>query len=296
MFRGTEAEGIESYGLMKRLFEEQCEIVEDGKLRIRTPGEIGCDNMNNPSDPDSTYNGHKGQGYTAQVMETYSEVEHGEKTSPDIITYVAINKMTEMDSQAMKPALDEVEDRDVKPETLLADTPYGARANREDASGRGVEIVAPSQPPQNYKSGMLSVEHFELDANGFVVKCPAGRAPKTVNAMKDRIDARFEKSICAACELNHICPCGRQALKGRKPRLWYRYKRVERRDRLLYEQTTEFVDKYRWRAGIEATMSRLKHWLKLGNLRVRGRPAVSLALRFKALGLNVLRCAAFLTP
>jgi hypothetical protein len=295
MFRGTPAEEIESYGLMERVFEEQCEVVEEGNIRIRTPGEIGCGNMHNPSDPDSTYNGYKGQGYTAQVMETYTEAEHGRKTAPDIITYVAVNKMTEMDSQALKPALEEVDERGIKPETVVADTPYGANANREDASRRGVEIVAPSQPPKNYKSGMLSLEHFELDVNGFVVKCPAGHAPKTVNAMCDRIDARFEKSTCAACELRTRCPCGIQVGKGKKPRLWYRYKRVERRNRLLCQQTSEFLEKYRWRAGIEATISRLKNWLKLGNLRVRGRPAVALALRFKALGLNIFRCSAYLT-
>ena len=295
MFRGTSAEEMESFGLMKRLFDEQCEVVEDGNLKIKTPDEVSCDCMSNPSDPDSTYNGYKGQGYTAQLMETYTEDVHGEKTAPDIITYVNVNKMTEPDWKALKPALDEVEERGIKPGTVVADTSYGTIENREDASRRGVEIVAPSQPPKNYKSGKLSLEHFELDVNGFVVRCPAGHAPKTVNAMSNQIDAGFEKSVCAACELRDRCPCGMQVAKGRKPRLWYRYSRVERRKRLFYEKTSEFRQKYRWRAGIEATFSRLKNWLKLGNLRVRGRPAVTLALRFKALGLNILRCVDYLT-
>jgi hypothetical protein len=180
MFSGTSAEELESFKLMKRLFKEQCEIDEDGdgELRIKTPEEIGCNNMNNPSDPDSTYNGYKGQGYTAQLMESYNEAYDGEKPAPDIVTYVHLNKMTESDSRALKPALDEVEERGIKPEKVTADTPYGTAANRKDAAGRGVEIVAPSQPPKNYKSGRLSLEHFELDVNGFVVKCPAGHAPK----------------------------------------------------------------------------------------------------------------------
>jgi len=295
MFRGTSAEGMESFELMKRLFEEQCDVDEDGNLRIKTPDEMSSDHMSNPSDPDSTFNGYKGQGYTAQVMETYTEDEHGEKTAPDIITYVAVNKMTEPDSAALQPALDEVDERGIKPETVVADTSYGADANRVDASRRGVEVVAPTHPPKNYKSGMLSLEHFELDVNGFVVKCPAGHAPKSANAMSGRLDARFEKSTCAACELRNRCPCGIQAKKGKRPRLWYRYTRVERRKRLLYEKTAEFLEKYRWRAGIEATISRLKNWLKLGNLRVRGRPAVTLALRLKALGLNVFRSVPYLT-
>lgn len=248
MFRGTAAEDLESFALMKRVFVEQCEIEGGGKLRIKTPNEVGFENVNNPSDPDSTYNAHKGQGYTAQVMETYTEDEHGGKTAPDIITYVTLNKMTQMDSQALKPALDEVEVRGIKPEVVVADTPYGASANRNDASA---------------------------------------------NAMKNHMDARFDKETCKNCELAAVCPCGMQVGEGKKPRLWYRYSRVERRRRLLYERTDEFKDKYRWRAGIEGTISRLKNWLKLGNLWVRGRPAVSMALHFKALALNILRCAAY---
>jgi len=293
-FRGTAAEGTESFGLMKRVFEEQCEVEDDGKLRIKAPEEVGCENVNNPSDPDSTYNGYKGQGYTAQVLETYTEDVHGEKTQPDIITYVAINKMTQMDTQALKPALDEVEERGIKPEVVIADTPYGAYANRIEALNRGVEIVAPSQPLQQNENGKLSLEDFELDESGLVVKCPAGYAPKSTNAMKSHMDARFDKAICLSCDLRYHCPCGIQVVKGKKPRIWYRYSRVGHAGRLRYEKTDKFRDKYRWRAGIEGTMSRLKNWLKLDNLRVRGRPAVSLALRLKALGLNILRCAVYM--
>jgi len=294
MFRGGEVEGLNSFGLMNRLFDEQCAIEEDGNLRLKTTDEAGYDRMNNPSDPDATYSGYKGLGYTGQLMETYTEEAHGEKTAPGIITYVALNKMTERDSQALKPALDEVEERGLKPEKLLADTAYGAEANRDDASRRGVELIAPSCSPKYYREGRFSIEHFELDENGFVVKCPAGYAPKTVNAMKKQLDANFEKSICAACELRERCPCGIQASKGKSPRLWYRYTRIKRRNRLLNEQTDEFREKYKWRSGMEGTISRLKNWMKLGTLRVRGRPAVRLALLLKALGMNILNSVAYL--
>jgi len=294
MFGGTPAEDLESYKLLKRVFDEQCEVDEDDNLRIKPPGEMGGGHMSNPSDPDSTYNGYKGQGYPAQLMESYTEEEHGRKTAPDIITYVDVNKMTEPDSGAVEPALDEAEKRGIKPETLVADTAYGTDANRDEASRRGVEIVAPTQPPKNYKKGRLSLEHFELNEDGLVVNCPVGKSPKTVNAMSNQIDARFEKAVCAACELKDHCPCGIQVKKGRKPRLWYRPDRLKRRQQLLYEQTPQFREKYRWRAGIEATISRLKNWMKLGNLRVRGSPAVTMALRLKALSMNILRSVAYL--
>ena len=50
-------------------------------------------------------------------------------------------------------------------------------------------------------------------------------------------------------------------------------------------------EKYRWRAGIEGTNSHLKLDLGMDRLRVRGMKSVRLAVSFKALGLNIMRCA-----
>ena len=63
----------------------------------------------------------------------------------------------------------------------------------------------------------------------------------------------------------------------------------ERRKR---EQDAAFKERYRWRAGIEGTMSRLKHVLGMAALRVRGYAAVRYEAFMGALGLNILRCAA----
>ena len=49
---------------------------------------------------------------------------------------------------------------------------------------------------------------------------------------------------------------------------------------------------YRWRAGIEATMSRLKYQMNLAHLRIRGMPAMRYVVNLRALGLNIRRCAA----
>ena len=57
------------------------------------------------------------------------------------------------------------------------------------------------------------------------------------------------------------------------------------------EQTKEFKDRYRWRAGIEATNSHLKSDVGMARLRVRGMDSVRCAVMLKALGLNILKCA-----
>jgi hypothetical protein len=57
-------------------------------------------------------------------------------------------------------------------------------------------------------------------------------------------------------------------------------------------ETEAFKDRYRWRAGVEATMSEYDRRTGVKRLRVRGLKAVRYCATLKALGLNILRAAA----
>ena len=63
-----------SFKMLARVLHEQCNLTgdADNPVEIKTPKEIASDSLQNPSDPEATYSGHKGQGYQVQVMETYS--------------------------------------------------------------------------------------------------------------------------------------------------------------------------------------------------------------------------------
>ena len=81
-------------------------------------------------------------------------------------------------------------------------------------------------------------------------------------------------------------------MKLGKKAAYLRYDDKTRRiaNRRVYEQTREFTDRFRWRAGIEGTNSHLKSDVGAGRLRVRGIASVRFAVVLKALGLNILRC------
>ncbi len=67
-FAGTdEHAGRNTYKAMERIFYEQCEVHEE-KVRVRK--KTGGNVIQNPSDPDATYDGHKGPGYQVQISET----------------------------------------------------------------------------------------------------------------------------------------------------------------------------------------------------------------------------------
>jgi hypothetical protein len=70
-FKGNDAiESMHTYQLLVRVFKEQCDV-EDERVAIKPAKDVRSDSLQNPSDVDASYDGHKGQGYQVQIMETY---------------------------------------------------------------------------------------------------------------------------------------------------------------------------------------------------------------------------------
>jgi hypothetical protein len=123
--------GMHSYKQLQRVLNEQCNIQSDdksAKVTVKKPKEIPCDSLQNPSDPDAAYSGHKGRGYQVQVMETFtrSEDEEEKEQTLNLITHVAVEKACEHDGNALMPAIHDTQKRDLGPNTVLADTHYMA--------------------------------------------------------------------------------------------------------------------------------------------------------------------------
>lgn len=306
-FRSTPAAALPGFALLERVLREQFEVVAspesgDGPARIRViePKGLACDILNNPSDPESSYNKYRGQGYLAQVMETYQEDagDAGISGRPDLITHVTVGKMNTHDSKHLKPALDDTAERGIEPAMVLGDTHYGSEANVNDAAARGgnqglgVELVSPVMTAKGAKQGDLTLEQFTLDDDGRVLRCPAGHTPISTSISPAKLQARFDPATCDACAMKDTCPTRGDRNRGDGSRLQYTAARVRQRLRRLAQDCDDFRGRYRWRAGVEATMSRLKHQVGLGCLRVRGIKSVGYTVRLRALGLNILRCTA----
>jgi hypothetical protein len=282
-----------SYATMVRVLKEHCEIKqEDGvsaELRVKASREIPSDSLQNPSDPDATYNGHKGQGYQVQVMETYCTDEDGEERDKtlNLITHVEVQRACESDAHALIPALESAMERDLAPVQVLADSLYGSDENSEKAQAMGVEVVSPSMGVE--KEETLSLSDFSLSEKGKVTACPQGHAPIKVKHKKHRHTAAFDSSHCTSCPFKDACP-----VKPGKKHHYLRYedKTMRIATRRATERSPEFKDKYRWRAGVEATMSEYDRVTGVKRLRVRGFPAVRYRAKLKAIGVNLFRATA----
>jgi len=283
---------MHSYKLMQRVLADQCDLSSDTdgkKVTMKKPANIPADSLQNPSDPDATFSGHKGQGYQVQVMETFSRSEDKDEKQKqlNLITHVNVQTACEHDSHALAPAIADTRVRGIGPEKLLADTLYGSDNNDRIAQVATVELVAPTHKGR----GKDLLSQFNFDEKGLVTVCPAGHRPDKTSPKTKRSNysAGFDLQRCLACPLSSQCP-----VKPGKKKAYLRYsaKRYRLAKRRAMEASEVFIDDYRWRAGIEATMSEFDRRTGVKKLRVRGMLAVRFYARMKATGLNLLRAGA----
>ncbi|MDO9515301.1 MAG: transposase, partial [Syntrophales bacterium] len=189
----TDIVSMSTYKLMERVLKEQCIITDtdNGKaVTLKKSKDISSDSLQNPSDPDATYDGHKGQGYQVQIMETYTEKqkkaadgsegssEGVQEDDPDavptlnLITHVEVQTACKSDANALIPAIESADERGLAPDELLADSLYGSDDNCETAKELGTEVIAPTMGSQ--KEDVIPLSDFTFSEKGKVISCPEG--------------------------------------------------------------------------------------------------------------------------
>jgi hypothetical protein len=279
-----------SYKAMGRVLSEQCEVVQDEeqtRVVVKEPKEVVSDSLQNPSDPNAAYDSHKGPGYQSQIAETYQATGADEKkdeTKPDLITHVRVEPANQSDAHALLPAIEDTKQRGCAPEELVADTAYGSDENVEKAKGENVEVIAPA-PATKTGEDRMTRDKFRLTENECT--CPEGQTSRNVqNKENDRVVVEFDRERCLSCPRREKCQI---TITRQRAYLKFEPKQARLAKRRTENDSDAFREKYRWRAGIEGTMSRYKAETGAGRLRVRGLSAVRFAATLKALGMNILR-------
>ncbi|MGV8123791.1 MAG: transposase [Candidatus Xenobiia bacterium LiM19] len=287
-----EVAALKSYRQLQRVLEEHCEVSGgegEKKVTVKPAKEVPSNSLQNPSDPDATYDGHKGQGYQIQIMETFTPEGEKDETKPELITYVEVQPAHMSDAKELLPALKSAQARDCGPETVLGDSLYGSDNNVLAAAELGVEVIAPAMGTEE-KGTKLHFSNFTYDEQKKVITaCPAGQAPVEIRNEKDGIKrVSFDVGSCQNCPLRDQCPT---RVGKRTARFYYNPKQIRLSLRRTIEETKEWQDQYRMRAGVEGSISRLKLQTGAGRLRVRGLEKVRFAGILKATGINILRSA-----
>ena len=271
-----------SYKACRRILTEQCEVVED---RVTLKDKPGGNVMQNPSEPNATYDGHKGPGYQAQLSETCHEAN-----DVQLITGVIVESAHCPDPAALVPMIEQLEGQDRKPELVYTDAGYGSDENVTRAAAYGVDLQSPVSGLAPANAEALTVDDFAVNETTEMVECcPNGCVPvvSTFDAEKGVTTTVMKGEDCARCEFRSQCP-----VKDVRGEFVLKHTPAQRRlaARRAEQSTEAFREHYAIRAGGESLNSQLKRKTGMGRLRVRGAPRVSLAVLLRCAGWNLL-CA-----
>jgi len=260
---------------------------EPEPVKPKAGKEIAGDSLQNPSDPDATYDGHKGQGYQVQIMETCTA--SADEKALSLITYVSVEPAHLHDSHALIPAIKQTQENGVGAERILADAAYGSDDNALEAAELGVALISPVLG--NPKDGKIGLEAYLSGDNDHTIVCPQKHSPiQNTRGKNDAYSAMFSSEHCAECPMLESC----RVQMGKKGYyLRYTPKELRLAKRRSHEKSEAFRSAYAMRAGIEGSNSEAKQTTGLGRLRVRGLKAMTFAVTLKLLGVNIRRTAAF---
>ena len=286
----------EPYQLLTRLFSEQCEYREElVQVKKKTEGAT----LQSPYDPDASC-GHKGPGYSLHITETCN---NGDKT--EIITDYEVHGAARSDIGKALPVIERLDAAGCKPDTLFADGGYPSVPSALKVQKQDIEFITPVNRSR-LSDDTMGRDLFHFDSEGLVTHCPLGHKPvdhrvlSGNNTTRRSLHAIFDGNICRSCTKLDCCPvrAPNHRNKGCKIRDTVGDFRLEitpeicLRDHMYaLQQTTEWKDRYKIRAGIEATNSELKRAHGIGRLRVRRLAKVCFAVSCKLIACNIKRWA-----
>jgi hypothetical protein len=291
------AEGVEEPEA-ERKEEPETEREEEPEIQIKK----SCgESLQSPHDPDASY-GHKGVGYSVHITETCNNED-----SPEIITDYEVHGAARSDRGKALDVVERLEDTSRKPGILYADGGYPTVPSVPEIEAHGIEFVAPVDRGKLEKD-IMGRDRFEFDERGHVTKCPVGHAPMDHRVLSNGTDrtlhAVFDGDTCRGCPMLDKCPvrAPNHRKKGASPRETTGNFRLEitpelrRRDEMYAKQhTPEWKERYKIRAGVEATMSEAKRY-GLGKLRVRRLPRVHFSVVCKIIACNIRRLSRAMAP
>ena len=251
--------------------------------------------LSSPYDPQARY-AHKRSttwvGYKVHLSETCDE------ETPHIITNVHTDEATVNDNNALPKIHQQLSQAELLPEKHLADAGYiEATLLVESRREYGVDLIGRPQGNgrwQHEQGNGFDISHFVIDWERQEVTCPAGKKSSRLKPMvdgrgNDVLHANFRKADCSQCASLTQCTKakGKQRTINVKPEELHKALQAARQR----EQTEEFKEEYRKRAGIEGTISQGVRAFGMRRTRYIGRAKTHLQHLATATAINLERVA-----
>jgi transposase len=287
------------------------DISEHGEKVIRRePGEHGLPPghlaIQSPYDTDVRYSVKRStrwHGYKVHVSETCSDPagddpETGRPAVPNMITNAATTTATVPDVAMTGLVHDMLEARDLAPGEHAIDSGYISADLLLGARARGITLIGPvlADTSPQARTGGYTAGQFAIDWDNQQLTCPQGetstawRPGRQKNA--DVIVVRFATATCKACPARAQCTTSRT---GRMLTLRTREAHEALTAARAGQDSQEWKNRYKIRAGIEGTISQATHVTGIRRARYLGLPKTSLEHNIAATAINIIRLNAWWT-
>lgn len=249
-----------AFQTFERVFKEQF-IVQQKKVTVKSPKEVGSDSLQSPDDLDATYRSKRGKSYKGYVGTITETASPGNKIN--LITSVAVDQNCVDDAAILAESLDELCERTPDLSELHVDGGYGSTAVDEKADEHGLTIV------QTAVKGRKASVDFDISrdekSDEITVSCPMQTVVAT--PARKRMKAEFSMKQCVHCPLADQCPA---QVKGKYRT--YRFKTSDimtnQRKRNIYKIPPE---RRSLRTNVEATVKEFTcGFNQNGKVKVRG--------------------------
>jgi hypothetical protein len=289
---------LPAVNVLRRVWQQQFEVMAQ-QVQARAKVEAGGSALiQTPHDPQTGYGEHGGkhwQGYELHLTET------AEPTQPRIITDVQTLPAGQANCKQVTPIQQALARRDVAPQEQLVDMGYITGDTLEKSARRGIQLLGPVQAdtsPQARLPGGLTADQFTFDYEHRIAYCPGGQRSRAWSLSQTEygaevFDIRFAGKVCQGCELKYRCmPTKHTFTQGRALKIKPTHDLVKQRRQ--EQHTDTFKEKYRRRAGIEASLSELVRAHGARAARYRGQKKVHWQHLFIAVATNLKRAARWL--
>jgi transposase len=231
-------------------------------------------------------------GYKVHLTETCEE------ETPNLITNIYTAEALINDNDALPKIHRQLCEAGLLPDKHLVDAGYiEAQQLVESQSKYGVELIGPPQGNGRWQQEQgqgFDLAHFHIDWEREKATCPAGKISSSwIPAVDARgnpfINIAFAKADCSQC------PSLSQCTKAKSQRRTINIKPQELHEALQKarqrEQTEDFKEEYRKRAGIEGTLSQGVRALGMRRSRYVGKAKIHLQHLATAAAINLGRVA-----
>src|SRR5437899_3339564 len=282
----------EAVKLLRRVFEEQFEVVE-GKLqpRLKRPS---CA-VQNPHDPDAHYAQKRKKqwvGYKVHVVESVDPEQPAKRKGEPaghFITEMLTTEAAQDEMAGLAQALKREQERhELEPQAMYADAGYVTENTLAQAQQSGMELLGPTRPDPH--KGPYNADAFHVDIEKLQAVCPQGNLSTQCSRIQDAYMGTEYYRIEWASQCD-CCPVQKQCTRSKSGRrilvVGLRHDLVKKRREEMRERG--FSKKMHSRNGIEGTHSELVRGHGLRRTKYRGQARVSLSHYLMGAACNVKR-------